>query len=140
MDKRTEELANELKECKDVQAYITDNKDQFIDLTLSEYIACLMQEKQFKKIDIVKRSRLSEVYTYQILAGMKNPDRSKLMCIIFALEPGLPEANRLLKLAGKAELYPKNKRDSIIIFALNKKLSLDETNDLLFELGEETLY
>lgn len=139
MDKRTEELIHELKECRQIERFIEDNDQQFEQGSLADYIAALMERKGIKKIDVVKRSRLSEVYTYQILAGMKNPDREKLLCIIFGLELNLQEANRVLKMGGKAELYPKKRRDSVIIFALNKGLSLDDTNDLLYELGEETL-
>lgn len=139
MNKRTEELVNELKECQKIEDYMVQNEGEFQECTLAEYIAGLMQEKELRKIDVVKRSRLSEVYTYQILAGMKNPDRDKLLCIVFALELNFAEANRLLKNGGKAELYAKNKRDSIIIFALEKKLTLDEANDLLYELQQEIL-
>jgi len=139
MNKRTQELIHELKECTQIEQYIEDNKEQFRDCSLAEYISGLMTEKGIKKIDVVKRSNLTEVYTYQILAGMKNPDREKLLCIIFALGLSLMEADRVLKMGGKAELYAKKRRDSIIIFALEKKISLDETNDLLYELGEETL-
>jgi hypothetical protein len=45
----------------------------------------------------------------------------------------------MLKLAEKSQLYVKNKRDAIIIFALNKKLSMIELNELLFEEGCEIL-
>ena len=134
MSKRTEELVNELKECTSINDYIMENESQFLELNTAEYIEILMEHKGLKKIDIVKRSKLSEVYTYQILAGMKNPDRDKLLCIIFALEADVAEADCLLKIAGKSELYAKHRRDTIIMFALSKKLTIDETNDLLYEL------
>jgi len=140
MNKRTEELMNELKACTKIRSFVEENAQQFLDCTLAEYIARLMKEKELKKIDVVKRSRLSEVYTYQILAGMKNPDRDKLICIVFALDSDLKQTNRLLKLGGKSELYAKNRRDSIIIFALEKNLSLEDTNDLLYELGQDILF
>lgn len=139
MKKRTDELINELKNSKSIKCFIDENESNFTDYSLSEYIEKLMKEKQLKKIDIVKRSNLSEVYTYQIMAGMKNPDREKLLCIIFALQLSMEEANRLLKIAGKAELYPRSKRDSILIFALERKLTINEANEMLFELSQETL-
>lgn len=140
MKKRTEELVNELKNCESITSYIEENQTEFWEIDLAEYIEILMKDKSLKKIDIVKRSRLSEVYTYQILAGMRNPDRDKLLCIIFAMELTRSEADRLLKIAGKSGLYAKNKRDSILIFALDRRLPLEDTNDMLYELGEQTLY
>lgn len=139
MNKRTEELVNELKECSSISDYIMENESQFLELSPAEYIEILMKKKGLKKIDIVKHAKLSEVYTYQILAGMKNPDRDKLLCILFALKAEVAEADCLLRIAGKAELYAKNRRDTVIMFALSKQLSIDETNDLLYELEQETL-
>ena len=45
----------------------------------------------------------------------------------------------LLKKSGFLSLYPKNRRDAIIIYALTRGLSLQETNDKLFQENEETL-
>lgn len=139
MSKKTDELINELKNCTSLDKFIKENESQFLDCSAADYIAGIMEKKGLKKIDVVKRSNLSEVYTYQILAGMKNPDRDKLLCIIFAIGMDTTEADTLLKIAGKSELYVKNKRDSIIVFALERNLSLLETNELLYDLGENTL-
>ena len=51
----------------------------------------------------------------------------------------LADAQRLLRVGQVSELYPRKKRDSIILFGLQKNLSIQEVDDLLFELGEETI-
>lgn len=139
MNKNTDELVNQLKSCESIIGYLNENDKCFLDYSLSEYIEKLICEKQIKKADIVKQSGLSEIYAYQIISGMKNPSRNKLICIILAINCSVSEANILLNIAGKSELYAKNRRDSIILFAISRSLSFMNTNDLLYELQEELL-
>lgn len=51
----------------------------------------------------------------------------------------LDDCQDALRISGKSALYPKIKRDSILIFALNNSLSIYETNDLLTKYGEKQL-
>lgn len=45
-----------------------------------------------------------------------------------------------MKLCGLAQLYPKLRRDAIIIYGLTHRLSLFSINDSLFSSDEETLF
>jgi len=139
LTKRTEELLHELKECASISSFLTENQESFTAATLAEQLANLMDAKDIKRAALVRSSGLSEVYAYQILAGTKNPERDKILCLAFALGTSPDEANRLLASGGKAPLYPKNQRDSVLIYGLSKHLAVPEINDLLFELGQATL-
>lgn len=56
------------------------------------------------------------------------------------LETTLEEAQKLLKLAAYAPLYPRLKRDAIISYGLVHRMSLSEINDKLFLEKEKTLF
>jgi accessory colonization factor AcfC len=45
----------------------------------------------------------------------------------------------MLKLAEIGPLYPRNKRDSIIIYAINNNKNIYELDDMLDEIGESTV-
>ena len=49
------------------------------------------------------------------------------------------ETQRLLKLAGAAELYPKVRRDAIIIWCIDRGMSREACDDELWRFGEKTL-
>jgi hypothetical protein len=51
----------------------------------------------------------------------------------------LKETQRLLAVSQRGALYPRVRRDAAIIFCLNRKCTLEETNDLLEEIGEAAL-
>ena len=65
---------------------------------------------------------------------------SDALCeLIDGKELSLDEVQSLLKESGFPALYPKFKRDSIIINCICEKKSVVETNDLLFDYGENLL-
>ena len=71
--------------------------------------------------------------------GRRSPSRDKVISLCLALKLELPETQRALTLTKNGQLYSKNKRDSILIFAFGKKLSVIDTNVLLEEMNEPVL-
>ena len=52
----------------------------------------------------------------------------------------LDEAQQLLQQAGYAWLYPRVRRDAIILYGLVHRLPLGEINDKLFDENEKSLF
>jgi len=48
-------------------------------------------------------------------------------------------ANRALQAAGANTLYPKNRRDTILIYCLEHDCTLQQVNETLYDFGEECL-
>jgi hypothetical protein len=84
---------------------------------------------------------LPQKYGYKLLSGETHTtDRDKLLRIFIAMNMTLKETQRALELYGLATLYPKKKRDAIIIIAINKGISsVDIVNEWLTEQGESEL-
>ena len=47
----------------------------------------------------------------------------------------LPQAQEMLKIARKSILYPRVKRDAVIIYCLHNSISLTDTEIILYDLG-----
>lgn len=139
MQKDTTKIVEELGLCSDFKTFYDENKEYMISKSLSDFLTQLIAEKGLKKADIIKNSELSEVYAYQIMSGLRIPERKKLLCLALGMSLNLDEVQTLLKSAGYSPLYVKLPFDSIIIFGICKNLSVVETNELLFEYGLETL-
>lgn len=138
-EKSTDELMNEIKQTGEIKKFIEKNEAEFTDKPLHEMLNEIITEKKLKKSEVIKGSGLNRVYAYQILAGKKSPSRDKLIAFCFGLQLDVDGANSLLKSAGMPVLYARNKRDSIIIFAINSRKNVFLANDLLFENGFEIL-
>lgn len=139
MKKSTDELLNILDKNKNLSEYLSDNKDEFISDSLADYLARLLEEKQLKKAEVIKASLISTVYGYQIFSGLKAPSRDRLIQLALGMRLNLEETQRLLKIGGGSVLYPRNKRDSVIIYAINNSYSVLDCDEVLYELGEKTL-
>lgn len=92
-----------------------------------------------KKNTVVKDSGISRTYCYQMLNGTRKPGRDNAIALSIASCFTLDETVRFLELLNEGILYSKNKRDSVIIYSINHKLSVSETNELLYSKGEKTL-
>ncbi len=137
--KDTGVLSGELERIKDIGDFIVNNEEQFTKYTLAEYLDKLLQEKKLSKAEVIKASGLNQVYGYHIFAGSRKPSRNKVLAFALAMGLGHKEAQYLLQYAGVTNLYVRNKRDSVVIFALNKKLGVIAANQILFDLGEELI-
>ncbi|MBQ8941004.1 MAG: XRE family transcriptional regulator [Firmicutes bacterium] len=137
--KNTEELLAEIMQSAEISDFFKENEKYITNLSLIDYFNILIDEKQVRKKDVIKKSAVNQTYGYQILDGTKkSPSKDKLIQLCFGMGATVEEANRILALANAGTLYSKNRRDCIIIFALNKGLTIYELNDLLFELDEKT--
>lgn len=129
----TDELANEIKKATNIEDYLGKNKEYLITYSLSEHLNMLLSQKGISRADVVRDSMLDKSYVYQIFSGDKTPSRDKLIAIAFGLNLSDDETQQMLKLSGNRELYAKDKRDAVILFALHHRKTIYETNDLLFQ-------
>ena len=141
MIKQTDELLKELDNTSDINQYLSTHRDELIEQNVAKYLNELLEKKEnLTKSKIIKSTSLSESYIYDIFRGEKsNPSRNKLLQIAFAMSLDLETTQKLLKIAKVGILYPRIKRDSIIIFALNKNLDFFECENLLEQAEVEGL-
>ena len=122
----------------------TDEYSQFQALkdngivSLEEHLDALLDQKDTSRAKVIYRAGLDTVYGYQIFNGTRKPSRDKLLQLAFGFPLTYKETLTLLRIAGVGSLYVRRRRDSIIIFALNKGFSLEQLNALLEQ--EEEAY
>ena len=138
--KNTDGLQQELMDSPDLEQFLSQNQEQFVNKSVSELLNHLFEKKYISKASLAKQSGMIEIYLHQIFAGRRNPSRNRLLCLCYGLGASVEETQELLKLCGMAQLYPKLKRDAIIYYGLLHGLSLFEINDKLFDENEETLF
>ncbi len=138
--KTTTQLLKELENFNTFEEYENANRDSMISKNLSEYLTDLLNERKLTKAEVIRKAELSDGYSYQIFSGLKTaPKRDKLICLSIGMGLSVNETNSVLKIAGLSPLYPKIKRDSIIIINMNNNKSVVEINEALYNEGEDTL-
>ena len=133
----------ELKKFRDKFELIENDEfrkeESFDKIGIGEYLSQLLDTHNLQPKDIIINLNMDRSYTYQILSGRRNPTRNFLLRIAIFLKLPLDETQRMLSIAQRAQLYPRNRFDAAIIFALEHEMTLEETNALLEEIGEELL-
>lgn len=71
------------------------------------------------------------MYVYEIFSGKKVPSRDSVICLCFALEMEPQEISLLLKHTGYPPLYPRSRRDSVILFAAKRHKTVIELDEML---------
>lgn len=117
----------------DIDTYLLLNKANMIPHNLSIHLELLLKKNGLTKADVVRGSQLNRKYVYQIFSGEKTPSRNKLIALAFGLQLTAEETQTMLKLAGYRDLYAKDTRDAIILYALQRRKNILETNELLYE-------
>ena len=119
--------------------FLAKNKENMIDQDLSEHLMMLLHRKKLKRATVAKDSGVNKTYVFQIFKGDKKPSRDKLIAIAVGMHLNEEETQRMLKLAGHSELYPRVARDALILFAIQRGKDIWETDTALYKHGFPTL-
>ena len=139
--KQTQELLNILKDTSSVsalEAVMEYKEDAFLDMTFAEYFLSITSDS-IDRAEYIKKANIHRTYGYQVLNGQKMPGRDKVVALCLAAEVSLDAAQHCLQYANQPQLYARNRRDAILIYAINNKISVQDTNSILSDLGENIL-
>lgn len=133
-------LKESLKNTKDINSFLKENTSSITNPTLSQHLNKLLSQKGLKRKVVIETAHLDINYISQLFNGHKfNASREHILSLAFGFSLNNEEADRLLKIAGVGALYPKNKRDAVIIYALENGMSIDQTDDILLSHNLEPL-
>lgn len=134
--KSTGELEQEIREADSPSPL---SAEEFSLPPLPEYLRGLLAGRGVTVRDVVVRCGLDRSYAYQLFNGTRRPSRDFLVLLSLVLGLEEPEAQRLLKIAGRPPLYARDRRDAGVLYALSHGLSPEEADGLLRSLGQEGL-
>lgn len=138
MAKTTEELENELK-----SIHTTDQLEDWMDenykgeCRFCDYFAELCSQKGIKPGNLVGKIALSKPYIYNLAKGEKLPSKEAVIKIALGLHASVEETNRLLKLSGNKELYPKKEEDAVVEYGIRNNWTVYQIDELLKKRGLE---
>ena len=127
----TIELLTILNQNKDISFHELLRK--IPEISFTDYLEMLLEREGISKSEFIKRTNLERTYAYQIINGTRLASKDKVLQCAFALKLDLHDTNVLLTLSNNQNLYPKIKRDALIIFGINRQYNLLKMNDLLDE-------
>lgn len=139
-EKSTDDLRQELMERPDLDGYLKENQASFVQEDVTALLAAYFERGNQSKAALARKAGMSEVYLHQVFSGRRKPSRDRLLCLCVGMGLTLEETQQMLKRTACAPLYPKLRRDAIVLHGILHGFSLNEINDKLFVENEKTLY
>ncbi len=136
----TEELLNLIQNSpKSFESMVENNQILDKEPGFCETLNGLLEKHNVTTQQVIVETVLSKSYVYQVLSGERKPGRDIIIKIAIAATLSLDETQHLLMLGEKGILYPKVKRDAIIMSSILRERNVAETHDFLISLGEKGL-
>lgn len=129
---------NKAKKTKELESHLSD-LDNVATRGFGAYFNQYIQEHGMNITDVIRDAFMDRSYCYQIIRGEKNPGRDKIITMSLAARMDLVHTQRGLEIAKAGILYSRSRRDSVLIYAINNKMSVVSTNALLEQYGETPL-
>ena len=91
---------------------------------------------------VIERAQIDRTYGHQLFNGTRNPSRDKVLQLAFGLGLDVEETQQLLRSASKSLLYPRIRRDAVIIYSLKEHWKMTDVQEALDQyqltlLGEQ---
>ena len=137
-ERLTGELLEQLLNAPTPEAYL--EQDLTLDRTLPNYLEQLRAARGLKRSEIIRASDVNATFVYDVFAGKSRLGRDHALMLAFGLGCDLRETQRLLRLDGVSELWPKVRRDAILIWCVKQGFTRSQADDELYRLGEKTLF
>lgn len=135
----TENLWKMVEESKNICEDWSEMSSHMNPLSFHEQLFLLAKQRGLNAAQVGKKALLSRSFSYQIFSGERIPKRDIILRIAIVLGLDISETQRLLCLASRGNLYPKIKRDSVIIFCLKNNYDIYKTDEILISLGQQSL-
>ena len=131
---RTSKMLARLLKTNNISRFIKNNGNIIETLSLKGYLKDLCEKRGAVQEHVIRRSDIERTYGHQIFRGIHAPSRDKTIQLAFGFGLDIEETQNLLRQAKHSALYPRLKRDAVIIFCLSRQKTVLETQDLLYEL------
>ncbi len=153
----TDMLIRQMKSGESISSVIQKNEASFIEGELHEYLEkeikkrkeaeqkkqddgeVIAEKKKSVQEQLIEDTGINRRFFFQIMKGERHPHRDNVIRFILALHMPLERAQRLLRVAGYAELFARRKRDAIIIKSIIEQKSVDACIKELHKHGEQGL-
>lgn len=132
---KTDELLALLFKERSLERFLKSEESSFLLPSFSEYITKWCADHKIVPEQIILKANIDKSFGHQLFSGKRNPSRDTVLQLAFGMNADVPQAQEMLKIAHKSILYPRIKRDTVIIYCLHNNISLVDTEIILFDLG-----
>ena len=127
----TDRLISELFNADNIEEFLMAHEGELVVPSFAAYITRLCKQKNMTISKALDKSDLGVSFGYALFNGFRKPSRDTVIKLAIGFGLNLEDTQKLLNAAGFGGLYPKIKRDAVIIYAIQRGYSLFQTQEQL---------
>ncbi len=131
----TNTLLKRLFKSPDLETYLQENASHLCVPSFHTLLSSFCEQRGAIPSRVIEQAQIERTYGYQLFNGTRSPSRDKVLQLAIGLGLNADETQQLLRAAGRSPLYPRLKRDAVILYGLRKKLSLLAVQEILSGYG-----
>ena len=131
----TNTLMKRLFKAADLDTYLEGNESNLHSPDFYTLLKQACEKRNMLPAQAIERSQIERTYGHQLFNGTRRPSRDKVLQLALGLGLSVDETQRLLRAAGKSPLYPRLKRDAVILYGIGKKLPILTVQENLTKYG-----
>ena len=131
----TNTLMKRLFKAADLDTYLEGNESELQSPDFSTLLKQSCERREMLPAQVIERSQIERTYGHQLFNGTRRPSRDKVIQLALGLGLNVDETQRLLRAAGKSQLYPRLKRDAVILYGIQKELPIFTVQETLTKYG-----
>ena len=131
----TEELLKLLFQERSLERFFQRNESAYLVTAFSDYLSHWCKTHQQVPEQLIRRANLEKSFGHQLFSGKRRPSRDTVLQLAFAMGADVAQAQDMLKIARKSLLYPRIKRDTVIIYCLHNHIRLVDAEIILADLN-----
>lgn len=131
----TDKLLALLFKESNLERFLLRNESAYLTMSFSDYLNAWCKKHREVPEQVIRRANLDKSFGHQLFNGKRNPSRDTVLQLAFAMQADVTQAQEMLKITRKSPLYPRIKRDTVLIYCLHNRVSLVDTEIILHDLG-----
>ena len=131
----TNTLLKRLFKAPDLDTYLEGNESYLHAPDFSTLIKEHCEKRKLLPAQAIEQSQIERTYGYQLINGTRRPSRDKVLQLALGLGLDVNETQQLLRAAGRSPLYPRLKRDAVILYGLGRGQALLAVQENLSRYG-----
>ena len=131
----TSTLMKRLFKAENLDSYLLGNERYLQMPDFYKMLKHFCDQRKILPAHAIEQSQIERTYGYQLFNGTRRPSRDKVIQLAIGIGLSVEETQQLLRSAGKSQLYPRIKRDAIILYGIQRGLSILAIQESLTKYG-----
>ncbi len=131
----TDSLLKRIFKTKSLSGFLERNEEHMQSPDFCGMLRTYCEERDMIPEKAILRAQIDRTYGHQLFNGTRRPSRDKVLQLALGIGLSVDETQRLLQSAGKSALYPRIRRDAVLLYCLKNALGMMEAQELLNQYG-----